>query len=385
MRLSCLAAICLAWLATPALAGALRPAIAKKLQAAERALAKGQYQAALKDVAQAAEVPGQSSDETLTIDQVRAAVDAARKDYGAAAADYGAIIATGALAPDQVQLMAQAEASSAYQAGDYAGTIRTITAYLPDNARFRVLLLQSYLKTNDCGALQAEVGRLAKPAEAELQMVAYCDATAKDRDGYVRAMSALVADYPSPQYWGQLLALVQANPAFADRLALDLFRLKLAAGVPAAEPEYMDMTQAAVQAGLTNEAAKIMAQGFASGVLGSGPDADRQNRLKALVAQRQAAASAGAVQQTRQAAAADDQQSLFDIGFNAVDAGDASGLTLMANAIRSGRLTQPDPAELELGIGYFEAGQRASAEAMWHAVQGGGGAAELATLWSYLR
>jgi hypothetical protein len=386
LRLKRLAAACLAAvIATPAFASALRPAVATPLQEAERALAKGQYQTALKKVAQAAAVPGQSSDEALTIDQVRAAIDATRKNYGAAAQDYAAIIATGALPADQVQVMAQAEASSAYQAGDYAGTIRTIKTYLPADPQFRVLLLQSYLKTNDCGALESEVGKLAKPAEADLQMVAYCDANAKDRDGYMRAMSALVAHDPNPQYWAQLLGAEQANPAFADRLALDFFRLKLAAGVAPAEPEYMDMTQAALQAGLPNQAAKIMAQGFAAGVLGSGPDADRQKRLQALVAQRQKAASAGAAQQTRQAMAADDQQSLFEIGLNEVDAGNAAGLTQMANAIRSGKLTQPGPAELELGIAYYEAGQKANAAAMWNAVQGGDGAAALAKLWGYLR
>jgi hypothetical protein len=112
-------------------------------------------------------------------------------------------------------------------------------------------------------------------------------------------------------------------------------------------------------------------------VLGSGPDADRQNRLKALVAKRQSAA--------QPAVAADDQPDLFDSGFNAVDGGNPAGLTQMADAIRSGKFTQPGQAELELGIAYYEAGEKANAEAMWNAVQGGGGAAELAKLWLDLK
>ncbi len=338
-------------------------------------MAKGNYALAEKKLAQAEAVPGKTSAETLTIDQVRAAIDASRQDYAAAAADYGAIIATGGLAPDEVRTMAQAEASSAYQAGDYAQTIRVIKAYLPGDPTFAPILLQSYLKTNDCAALEGAVYKIAKPAETDLQIVAYCDANAKDSAGYERAYEALVKDYPSPAYWSQLLGIEQADPAFSDRLALDFFRLKLAAGVKATEPEYMDMTQAALQQGLPNEAAKIMAQGYAAGVLGSGPDADRQTRLKALVAQRQAA----------KPAADQDQPTLFEAGFNEVDAGNAAGLGLMANAIRSGQLTQPGQAELELGIAYHEAGQQANAVAMWHAVQGGDGPATLAKLWSYLR
>jgi len=373
-KLLLLAGFCIC--AAQAHADALRPAIATPLAAAERDLSAREFSAALHQVAKAAAVPGQSGFETLTIDQVRAAIDAARQDYPAAAADYAALINTGQLPANQVHLMAEAEASSDYQAGNYAGTIATVKTYLTGEPQFTTLLLQSYLKLGQCDALAEAVGRVGSPPpENDLQMVAYCDANAKNTAGYTQAISQLVADYPSPAYWSQLLGLEQANPDFADTLALDFFRLKLAAGVAVTEPEVMEMTQAALQAGLPNEAASIINAGYAAGVLGSGPDADRQTRLKALVAKRQAAP----------APAATDQATLFDVGFNEVDGGNAAGLALMANAIRSGQLTQPGPAELELGIAYHEAGQQANAKAMWHAVQGGGGPAELAGLWLDLK
>jgi len=328
-----------------------------------------------KKVELAEAVPDKSADESFTIGQVRAAIDSGRHDYAAAAADYASLIGSGELSSDQVSLMAEAEASDDYQAGDYAGAIRTIKAYLPGDPRFTPILLQSYLKTNDCAALDTYVFRQARPTEANLQMAAYCDATAKNDAAYEKVIEKLVQDYPSPAYWTQLLGLAQANPAFSDQLALDFFRLKLAAGVAATEPEYMDMAQTALQGGLPNEAAKIMAQGYATGVLGSGPDAARQARLKTLVQQRQTAA----------APAADDEASKFLAGFNQVDGGNTAGLGPMADAIRSGQLAQPGQAELELGIAYDEAGQTANARAMFAAVQGGDGAADLAKLWSYLK
>jgi hypothetical protein len=386
LRVGVLAGLLVAPACAHAQAVTLRPAIAKPLQAAERDLASRDFAAALKKVAQAAAVPDQTGAETLTIDQVRAAVDASRQDYPAAAADYAALIATGALPAAQVHVMAQAEASSDYQAGNYPGTIATVKAYLAGDPQFTALLLQSYLKLGQCGALAEAVGRIAAPPpETDLQMVAYCDAASKDDAGYLQAMTALVADYPSPAYWSQVLGLEAANPAFSNQLALDFFRLKLAAGVAASAPEFMDMTQAALQAELPNEAASIIDEGYADGVLGRGTDADRQARLKALVAQRQAAANASPAQQAQAAAAAKDEATLFDIGFNEVDGGNAAGLGLMADAIRSGGLPAPGPAELELGIAYREAGQTASARAMWRAVQGGGAPVELAGLWLDLR
>jgi hypothetical protein len=369
--------------AAPAFADGLRPAIARPLQAAERDLTKGDYAGALKKLALAQAVPAKTPQETLTIDQVHAAIDADRQDYAAAAADYATIIATGNLPPGQLHTMAQAEASSDYQAADYPGAIRTITTYLPTDPQFTPILLQSYLKTNNCPALESAVYKPATPTEVGLQMVAYCDANAKNTDGYQKAIASLVQHYPTQGYWTALLDMVQANPDFSGQLSLDFFRLKIAAGVPATEPEYMDMTQLALQTGLPNEAAKIIAAGYATHVLGAGPDADRQTRLKTLVQQRQSAAAAAQTQQIQQATAAQDQPALFDLALNEADGGNPAGLPLMATAIRSGKLTNPTQAELELGIAYLESAQRANAKAMFQAVQPSPAAA-LAKLWSYL-
>ena len=312
---------------------------------------------------------------------MRAAIDATRGDAVAAASDYAALIATGQLEGEQLTQVAEAEASFDYQAKNYAGAITVIKSYLRGDPRFEPILLQSYYQLGQCAPLSASVFAQRKPTEADLQMVAVCDSNAKDMDGYTAAMRALVADYPSPTYWADLLGQLQGRPEFSDRLALDFFRLKLAAGVPAAEADYMEMTQVALQAGLPNEAAKIMAAGQAVGVLGAGADLDRQKRLAALVAKRQAAPDGLAAAQ-----AGNDQPTIFGIGLNKVDGGfGPTGIPLMEGAIRSGALTQVGQAELEMGMAYAEAGRKADAVAMWKNVQGGDGAAELAGLWLDVR
>jgi len=373
-------------LATPAHADGLRPAIAKPLQLAEHDISVKNFAAAQKQLAKADAVRDKTGAETLAIAQVHAAIDAAEKNYPAAAADYAALIGTGQLPAAQVTLMAQAEASMDYQAGNFAGTIATVKKYLPHDPQFTPLLLQSYLKTNDCPSLQDAVQKLASPPpETDLQMVAYCDATTKNTQGYQAAITALVADYPSPAYWSELLGMEQSVPDFSNNLALDFFRLKRATGVPAAAADYVNMTEAALESGLPNEAAAIINQGFSTGVLGTGADADRQQRLKILVTKRLGAAQSTAAQQLQTATAAQDQPTLFTIGLNDADGGNPAGIPLMATAIRSGKLTQPGQAELELGIAYHELGQQPSAKAMWQAVQGGGAPVELAKLWLYVR
>ncbi|MDE8346641.1 MAG: hypothetical protein POH28_10790, partial [Acidocella sp.] len=279
------------------------------------------------------------------------------------------------------------------QAGNYAGAIATIKTHLADDARFHPVLLQSYYQMGNCTALEGAVNPALMhaartghaPPQADLQMVADCYAKAKDMGGYANALIPLVQYYPSPTYWGDVLGLMQADPAYSDRLALDFFRLKQAVGIAGTEPDYMEYAEEAAQLGLDNEAAKIMAAGKAAGVLGSGPDADRQGRLVALIAKREAAAAAGAAQQIVQARAAKDDSTLFDIGFNQVEGGDSGGLALMAEAIRSGNLTHAPQAELEMGMAYASVGQQAYAQAMWKAVPEGSPAGKLAKLWMLVK
>ncbi len=362
---------------------ALRPQVARPLQAAERALSAHSYAAALHDLALAEAVPAKTAEESFTILQIRAAIDAARGDHAAAAADYAALVASRQLSGPKLTAIAEAEASSYYAAGDYAHAASVIKAHLSRDPRYHQLLLQSYFKLNECTPLGQAVG--SHGSLTDLQMVAYCYAATKDNDGYVRTLSLMVHTYPTPANWTLLLGVLATRPVYADRLALDFFRLQQAAGVPATEPAYMLATQEALQAGLNNAALAIITHGFASGVMGTGADLDRQKRLKALVEKRvagQAAALAGAIAQARKS---NDQQALFNIGWNRVEGGDRAGLHMMEEAIRSGHLSQPAQAELEMGIAFRQAGEMAKAQAMWRAVHDHGGAGELSKLWLDIR
>lgn len=364
-------------------------AMATPLTEAEHLLSAHKFAAALAQVAKADTVPGKTPDQILIIAQLRAAIDTAAGNHAAAAADYSAILASGALPAAQTTVMAQSLASSEYQAGNYAKTVQTIKTYLAGDPKFHGILLQSYYQMGDCKSLQAAVAPAVKsalhgghpPPENELQMMAYCDTNAKNMQGYVADMTLLVQFYPNPTYWAGLLGQMQSEPAFSDRLGLDFFRLKLAVGMAVSEADYMEYTQEALQAGLPNTAEQIFSIGTKNGVLGSGADLDRQNRLKLLVDKRRDAANTGAGALADKALAAKDFATLFQIGFNDVAGGNAAGIGLMEQSIRSGALTQIDQAELEMGMAYSMAGAPAKAVAMWRAVGVHDGAQQLAALW----
>ena len=99
------------------------------------------------------------------------------------------------------------------------------------------------------------------------------------------------------------------------------------------------LTQLAIVAGTTAEGKQVIDQGFASGVLGHDPQADREKRLQALAAKRAQAPADPA-----------NPVAPVDVGFNEVFAGQyRQGLAAMDAAIAKGGLDHPDQAQLRLG------------------------------------
>jgi hypothetical protein len=144
----------------------------------------------------------------------------------------------------------------------------------------------------------------------------------------------------------------------------------------------MEMAQLALQAGGVNEAQQVLDKGFAAGVLGAGPEAERHKRLKDLVVKRQQEAKAGQAEALAEAKKDKDGNALLAIGMDQVYAGQAKpGLELMQQGLAKGT-KRPDDAKLHLAIAQLAAGDHAKAAAGFKTVQGNDGTADLARLWA---
>jgi hypothetical protein len=213
-------------------------------------------------------------------------------------------------------------------------------------------------------------------------LLAACQEQLKDDGGFTATMEKLVIHYPKKDYWAQLIHRVQIKPGFAsDRLGLDVQRLALAVGTLSTSTQYMEMAQRALQNGLAGEAKAIMDKGYDAGILGTGPEAARAQRLKDLVARTiaddQQSFAAGTAEATAQ-----DGSALLAIGAKYVSYGQFDkGLPVMEQAIERGGLKRADDARLHLGLGYLAAGQTTRAVAMLRTVGGNDGAADLGRLW----
>ena len=142
------------------------------------------------------------------------------------------------------------------------------------------------------------------------------------------------------------------------------------------------MAQLAMKAGLPAEAKRIAERGFASGALGTGPDADAQRRLRDTATKQAAEDEKALVQDGKNASAAKDGTALVNLGFALVTAGQYDrGLALMEQGMEKGGVKRSEEAKLHLAIAYLAAGNKAKAIQAFKTVQGSDGTADLARLW----
>jgi outer membrane protein assembly factor BamD (BamD/ComL family) len=367
---------------------AVRPEVGTPLKAAQGLTKSGKHREALAEIAKAESAGNKTAYETLLINQMRGSVAMAAGDNETAMRSFDAVLATGNVpARDQLSLL-QALAGMAYRAKDYPKAITYANRYKQaggNDAGVRTILLQSQFLTNDCGNLVKTIGdgESRRASEEELQMLYNCALKSKDTGGEIAAMEKLATHYPKKEYWTNLLSRVQKKPGFADRLALDVYRLRLATNNLTSSADYMEMAQLALQAGIPAEAKMVVDKAYTAKIFGNGAEAERQKRLKDLVDKSLAEAKAARENAEKEALAAKDGGDLVKLGANYVYEGNADkGIKMMEQGVKKGVAKRPEDAKLQLGEALVQAGQRGRAVTVLKDVKGTDGTADLARLWS---
>jgi hypothetical protein len=371
-------------------AGGVRPEVGKPLQDAQALSKSGRHREALAKVSEA-EAAAKGGDETFLVQRMRASVATAAGDNDAAVKAYEAVLNSGRVSGRDAAQMVQAVAVAHYKNKDYAKSAQWTQRYFKEGGTdpaMRTVLLQSYYLGNDCANVNRMLGGAAsedstrKASEEELQILANCFLRQKDTGGYVNAIEKLVVHYPKKEYWTDLLSRVQKKPGFSDRLALHVYRLKLATGNLTSANDYMEATQLAVQAGVPAEAKAILDKGYAVNALGQGKEGERHGRLRDLVNRSLEESRKSRAQDEKEALAAKDGNDLVKVGLNYVYEGNAQkGLQLIEQGIKKGGLKRPEDAKLRLGEAQIQAGQKAKGAQTLRDVKGADGTADIARLW----
>jgi tetratricopeptide (TPR) repeat protein len=372
-------------------ADSVRPEVGRPLQEAQSLSKAGKHREALAKVNEADAVANKTANESFLIQRMRGSVATAAGDNDTAIKAFESVVGSGKLSGRDQQQMVQAVAVGYYKNKDYAKAAQWTQRYFKEGGTdpaMRTVLLQSYYLANDCGSVNKMLGAGGeeangrKPPEEELQILANCYLRQKDTGGYVGAIEKLVIFYPKKEYWTDLLSRVQKKPGFSDRLGVNVYRLRLATGNLTTPGDYMEMAQLAVQAGVPAEAKSVLDKGYAANILGNGKDAERQQRLRALVDKAIQDSQKSRAQDEKEALAAKDGNDLVKVGLNYVYEGKPEkGFPLIDQGIKKGGLKRPEDAKLRLGEAQMFAGQKSKAVQTLREVKGTDGTADIARLW----
>ena len=380
-----------AWL--PAVqAQGVRPEVGKPLQQAGELLRAGKAKEALAKVREAESAPGRTGSEQLTIDRMKAAAAQRAGDSGTAIQALEGIYgktsgaeqgqAAEQLASAYAQLRNNARASEwvgkAIQAGNNGSGIRQLQSYLQSASGD----YSAIAKDSAASVSAAEQGG-RRPDEGDLLRLADAQQRLGNTNSYVLTLEKLLAYYPKKDYWNAYLGRLPRKTGFGDRFALDVLRLKLAAGVLTKTDDYMEMAQLALQAGLPAEGRKIVDKGFASKALGEGAEAERHKRLRDLALKKEEENKVAIANHAAEASAEKDGNALVQVGYQYVTMGEVDkGIELIDAGIKKGGLKRPEDAKLRLGMAQQQSAKfKSKATQTLRSVQGADGAAEVARLW----
>ena len=380
----------------------IRPEVGKPLQAAQELLKSQKPKEALAEIDKAEAIANKTAFESYLIERMRASAAAGAGDVPAAIKAFEAVIASGRLQPSEQMPMIQALAGSYYRQKDYPKAIAWAARYHKEGGtdpQLRLMLIHSYYQSGDFANaaqealtdIQADEKAGKAPSEDRLQLLANSYLKQNDQNRYAYALEKLVTYYPKKDYWADLLVRTQKKPTFADRLSIDVQRLRFAADLMDGPEDYMELAQTTLTAGYPAEAKRVIEKGYAAGVLGTGANADRHKRMRELVDKKVAEDRkdlAGNKAENAAEAQKDGGLSLVNLGYAYVTDGQYDkGLALMERGLAKGAgkgipNKKPQDSRLHLGIAYLMAGKKERALETFNAVGGAHGAGDMARLWS---
>ena len=388
------AVLALGWGSVTAVhAQGVRAEVGKPLQQASDLLKAGKAKEALAKVREADAIGGKSAAEQQTIDRMKAAAAQRAGDHATAIQALEGIYgrASGA---EQGQAAEQLASAYAQQRNNAKASEWINKAVAAGNTSASVRQMQAYLQgsSGDYSAIAKDAAAAVsgaeqggrRPDEGDLLRLADAQQRTSNMGGYVITLEKLLAYYPKKDYWNAYLSRLPRKAGFGDRFALDILRLRAASGTLSKGEDFMEMAQLSLQAGLPTEARRVVDQGIKAGVLGTGPEAARHQRLRDLAVKQEGEAKATLANQASEAEGFKEGDGLVKVGYSYVSLGEVDkGVELIQKGIAKGNLKRPEDAKLRLGMAQLQSPKTKSAAVQTlRGVKGADGSAEIARLWT---
>jgi tetratricopeptide (TPR) repeat protein len=371
---------------------AVSAAVAKPLKDASDLVRAGKGKEA---IAKLNGVTGSGPDDTYMLARVRGAAYQRMGDNGAAAQQLEAAFATGKVPGNEAGTLAETIAGIYAQQHNNAKAMQWVEKAKADGDNSSGLRqIQDYVQgsSGDYGQIardnaakvQAAESAGRRPEEDDLLRLADAYRHTGNKAGDLQVKEKLVTYYPSnKQYVGIYLSDIAGKTGFSSRFSLDILRLRLAAGNVTTAADYMEMAQLLLQAQLPAEAKAVVDKGYAAGVLGTGAEAARQQRLRDLVNKNVVDSKASLAKRTADAKVEKNGDDLVAIGTEYASLGQYDeAIDLIQQGIAKDSLKRPEDAKLRLGVAMLQSGKgKAKAVQVLRTVQGTDGAPDVARLY----
>lgn len=379
----------------PVVAGqAMSAAVAKPLDAANKAIRAKKWDEALGHLREVNGISGKSAYETHVMNQLMAFALANKGAYAEAVPYIEAQInSSQASASEKTQLNKQLLGIQ-FNLKNYAKAVELgqalIASGAADSTTFNVMA-QAYEKQGKLGdAVKFIKGRVdgaisggRKPAENDLLILLDYQKRLKDSNGQVQTFERLVSYYPKADYWANILSDLVKASGNSDAVSLNLYRLMYSTGTLKKYDDFTEYAQLAMIGGAAAEAVSVMQSAMDKKLI---PD-DRKGSATRLLesAKKQAAADQAGLAKAEAAAAAaktgDADVRLGQTYFGVSQFDKAVEVT--KRGIGKGGLKSAEEATLLLGIAQLRAGKKGDASTTLKSIKTGDPKiVRLASLWA---
>ena len=220
-----------------------------------------------------------------------------------------------------------------------------------------------------------------KPDESAYRILQSACLALKDNVCVNELIEKLVANYPKPEYYQNLIgSLLQVGKS--DKELLNILRLADGMNFMNESSEYFEMADHATAQGLPGEAQYILEKGIKNGAFASAHDKDRANRglTDAKTAVALDKSTLDAQDKTARAKPTGDSDTKLGAAYLSYGMNDKA-IEALQRGLTKGGVKDTDEAGLLLGIAYLRSDNKAEAAKAFHSVTKSPLMARIAKLW----
>ena len=256
--------------------------------------------------------------------------------------------------------------------------------------QIRTIVGQSYYLKGDWkntlkfeeGIADSQIKAGETPKKQTLELVLSSCAKLNDTACETRALERMVAYYPQPDYWYQLLFSLRQETSGNDANTLQTYRLMNEVDVIKNPADYTEMAQLALEAGSPGEAQHVLEKGFAKNVFADQRAKERSQRLLENAKKAAATDQAALPKVEKEADAAPTGQKDVGVGLAYLGYGQYDkAVEFLSKGLSKGGVKAEAQARLLLGIAQLKAGHKDEAVKSFRAVKGNAVLERLASLW----